>query len=153
MTSSIPIPTLTQPGQPPVTMVAMGEIEFTLQRILGELQRITTERATPWANPTFKNGWTNFGGTNPTARYRILNGTHVELGGVVKGGSAGWGVPIFTLPLGFRPSSQFTILVLSDTQGQGRLDVYPNGDVCLSVYLAGGSNAAVTLAGVLIPLA
>lgn len=52
--------------------------------------------------PAFLNSWTNYGSGYTTARFRRDPHGRVYLAGLVKGGSA---TSVFTLPVGYRPSS------------------------------------------------
>lgn len=61
----------------------------------------------PWhevgttGEPGFENSWVNFGSTNDTAAFAQQSDGWVRLKGSVKSGSVG--VPLFTLPEGYRP--------------------------------------------------
>jgi hypothetical protein len=59
---------------------------------------------TGWITPTFTNGWTNYSGAFNQAGYRRI-GNQVFLRGLVVG-TTGAANPMFTLPVGFRPTSQ-----------------------------------------------
>ena len=61
--------------------------------------------------PAFQNGWANYGGTYDTAGYMKDSLGFVHTKGLLKGGSSGLGVVLFTLPAGYRPEKdkEFTI--------------------------------------------
>jgi len=78
--------------------------------------------------------------TAPTYE-KDVNGI-VMIRGLVKSG-AGVGLPIFNLPVGFRPAGNEIFPVITDT-GIGRADVLPNSDV---TYVSGG-NLYFSLGGI-----
>ncbi len=95
-----------------------------------------------WVNATYQNSWTTLDGAiyHAARYYKDTLGT-VHLSGLVKDGTTG--VPIFTLPAGYRPLKQLIYMVISNG-AVGRLDILPTG----AVQLVSGSNAYVTLEGI-----
>lgn len=55
-----------------------------------------------WIAPVFQNGWSNFGGTYPTARYSKDENGDVRLAGLIKGGNVNQSA--FTVPPEYTPS-------------------------------------------------
>ncbi len=86
----------------------------------------------------FANGWIPFGGVY-SSPYYYLEGSMVHMGGLIKSGTVN--AVMFTLPVGYRPSGQEIISVVSAQVG-ARLDVKTNGDVLMPFN---GSNASVSL--------
>lgn len=96
----------TSPGSPgaPVTTVASGPTTPGLTALLtGEDWHYVGEAG----EPAFEAPWGNAAG-NPKLAFRIREAGVVDLHGVVTGGSSG--DPIFTLPVGYRPSNRTFIL-------------------------------------------
>jgi hypothetical protein len=67
-----------------------------------------------WTAPTLLNGWANSGGSHQTCQYRLL-GDKVELRGRINLGTIG--VPIFTLPVGYRPTATTTLATATVVSG------------------------------------
>lgn len=93
--------------------------------------------------PAFQNGWTNYGGSWETAGFMRRGGV-VYLRGLIKSGATA--VPIFTLPAGYRPSSDKHIATAGNA-AFALINVFATGVVYLNV----GSNAWLTLADVSFP--
>lgn len=101
-----------------------------------------------WTAPTLAGSWVNFGDGNAPAGYR-LNGDVVEMRGLIKSGSG----LIFTLPTGMRPTAGTARFVVPAGPGAAIVDARWDGPVSLVSYLASGTNAHVSLAGIRFPLA
>jgi len=86
-----------------------------------------------WKVPTLLNSWVNYGAPEPDAGYR-KEGDWVYLRGYVKNGSLS--VPIYTLPVGYRPPGDARVAVITST-GAGSLLVQNDGDVIL---VSGGTG-------------
>jgi hypothetical protein len=100
---------------------------------------VYTSGSKDWVAPTLTNGWSNSGGTNQTAAYRLNSRTgNVELAGLITGGTSG--ATAFTLPLGFRPAAGNAF----GTQGGGTVVVTAAG----LVIVTPGSGASIWLNGV-----
>jgi hypothetical protein len=89
--------------------------------------------------PAFQNGWVNFAFDWQGARFRKLTTNVIEVQGLVRSGTIN--VPIFTLPVGYRPGNSLIWATMANAVG-ARIDVYPTGVV---QWVSGGSNAFVSL--------
>jgi hypothetical protein len=90
-----------------------------------------------WTPVTFQNGWVNFD-TVRTVQYRKI-GDVVTLRGVCKSGTVGYGTPIFTLPVGFRPpTSRNEDWICQASNGPCAISVFDTGVV--SVLAVGSST-------------
>lgn len=92
---------------------------------------------TNWLDPSFQNGWVNFGSGNPNVGYLKDSLGFVHIQGVVKNGTNG--TTIFTLPVGFRPMNNLIIPCVSNG-AFAILQIFSNGSVT-----CGGSNVYVTM--------
>lgn len=100
---------------------------------------VYTSGGTAWTAPTLQNGWTNSGGVNQTAAYRLNSRTgNVEIVGLITGGASG--TAAFTLPAGFRPVAGNAFA----TQGGGTVVVTAAG----LVIVTPGGGASIWLNGV-----
>lgn len=91
--------------------------------------------------PGFKNSWVNFdGGWTRASFWR--DGNYVFVRGLVAGGTVGDGVPIFTLPTGYRPVAPglHQLWATYCQTGIARISVRSNGDVCADLAAAGGNG-------------
>lgn len=80
-----------------------------------------------WKNPTFQNGWVNYGqGYNFGQFYKDTNG-FVHLRGLITGGLYASNV-IFNLPVGFRPAARCLNVTIGG-EALARIDVLPDGNV------------------------
>jgi hypothetical protein len=98
----------------------------------------TNMAAEAWIAPTFSGTWANVGGGFNNAGYYKDPFGVVHLRGLVKSGT----IPstIFTLPVGYRPTAQYYLVVLS--QGAiGRLDIATSGTVSATT----GNNLSFSL--------
>jgi hypothetical protein len=87
---------------------------------------VPTLQDSGWIYPALANGfYNNVGGTYGTTRYRKI-GSVVYLEVAVTR-SVGDGLPMFTLPVGYRPSQQLVIATASMNLGAGQID--PDGTV------------------------
>lgn len=90
--------------------------------------------------PGFQNGWVNYGAGEPGAAFRKLPDGTVRIRGIIKNGSTGSLVLVFTLPVGYRPGGrhhQATVV----NGGFGYLRISAEGPV----ELTAGGNAWVEL--------
>lgn len=93
-----------------------------------------------WAPMLLQNNWTTFTTTSSSPSFTKTKVGMVVLKGIVKGGTATVGLPIATLPEGYRPSER--LIFENDAGGNpGRVDVESNGYISYNV----GSNASYTL--------
>jgi hypothetical protein len=97
-----------------------------------------------WTAPTFENNWVNYDINvfNPTGYYKDTSG-RVYLRGLIKAGTVGNNIAVFTLPAGYRPYKQ-CIFIVDATGAYGRVDIFENGKVIVLV----GNNTYVTLDGI-----
>lgn len=106
-----------------------------------ESKKAEKDNAT-WITPTLLNGWvayeTNIGGY-PTARFFKDPAGIVHFDGLIKDGVVSASLPVFKLPVGFRPKQAVTCVTVSNN-GSGevisRVRVNPNGEV---VFNNGGN--------------
>jgi hypothetical protein len=77
--------------------------------------------------PSFQNGWSNWGAGWPGAAFRKLPDGTVRIKGTVKNGSVGQ-FAVFTLPPGYRPGENFEAATVSNG-AFGYLGVLSNGQV------------------------
>lgn len=94
-----------------------------------------------WNSPTYTNSWIDYGGTfAPGAYYKDSFGV-VHLRGLIKNGSTG--LAAFTLPLGYRPSSEELFTSVTNL-GVGSINITTSGQVIPSSL----GNGYVTLSGI-----
>lgn len=89
--------------------------------------------------PAFQNSWVNYGGYNVAGFWRDSSGI-VHLRGLIKLGTVGFGTPVFTLPVGFRPG-QNILLGVHANGAEGRMDIDTSGNV----GIIAGSNGYVAI--------
>ena len=101
----------------------------------------------PWHNvgtagePAFNAGSSNYGAPFNTGGFRKDPFGRVHLKGLVNCSAVGG--TIFTLPVGYRPSSQMLLDAVANSV-QGRVDVTPGGAVLMAL---GAANGWITLDG------
>jgi len=85
-----------------------------------------------WTVPTLQNSWARFDNWYSPPGYLIDKYGVVHLRGLLKSGTVSATLPIFTLPAGFRPGFQ-QIFPASHNMppSTARIDVYPDGRVCM----------------------
>lgn len=81
-----------------------------------------------WQTVTFQNLWTNYGNGFATAQYFKDKQGIVHIKGLVTSGTIG--VPIFTLPVGYRPQETRMFTGWANG-GSARFDVYSDGRVVI----------------------
>lgn len=96
-----------------------------------------------WTTPTLTGGWVVYGSDTAPPAYRRESGT-VRLRGAVKSGTG----DIFTLPADLRPSAGNERFTVPAGAGAANVDVRWDGAVRVISYLASGTNAYVSLAGI-----
>ncbi len=87
-----------------------------------------------WITPTLLSGWKWYGSIYSTPQYTKSSDGIVMLKGLINAGTATAGTKIFTLPVGYRPSSRQLMGSVSVDLSY-RIDVETDG----SVYLQGGN--------------
>jgi len=92
-------------------------------------------RGDTWHAPTLQNKWVNYGATFNTAAYTLTDDGWVRLRGLVKSGT--FDLPIFTLPVGYRPPNQYLLPVATNPDTIGRVDIMPDGRVMATTGNAG----------------
>lgn len=105
-----------------------------IERLIDRVARLEKNAATSvqmaWLTPTFTNGWTQFNSaTNPVRYFRDSLGM-VHLKGYISGGAVG--SPAFTLPVGYRPDTQYNVLVRTGGGASTALQVEVNGQVTVN---------------------
>ena len=101
-----------------------------------------------WIAPALLNGWVTpgaIGSATQTVAYRKMADGTVNLRGVGGGGPVS--TVMFTLPIGYRPALDEWFLCLCNG-GAVQIAVKLTGDVYVNSYIAGGTNAVVSLAGI-----
>lgn len=89
---------------------------------------------TTYIAPTMGNGWVNYSVDEATgyahAGYMKDENGNVFIKGLIKSGTISTTLPIFTLPVGYRPSRKIIRAVVCPTaSGMGRLDIAADGGV------------------------
>lgn len=105
---------------------------------------------TAWIAPTLVNSWANYGGSWETVAYRRLNGV-VYLRGLARNpGARPTGDTIFTLPAGFRPSTdQHALVAYANAASFAVINIYADGRVTLNTATA--ANMYLSLRGQVFP--
>lgn len=116
-----------------------GNADPTLAPFKISLAGVVTSGAST-STPTLLNSWVHYGAPYATPSYHKTADGTVVLNGFVKSGSSG---VVFTLPVGYRPSSQLIFTVVSNGVF-GRVDVGTDGNVTGIVY----SNVSLSLDGI-----
>ena len=91
---------------------------------------------------TYQNSWVDFGGALQAVTYIKRDG-RVYLRGGAKNGTVGTGVPVFTLPVGFRPAASLVFAVSSNNLF-GIVQVAASGVVSVEL----GNNTSVFFDGI-----
>lgn len=95
--------------------------------------------------PAFLNAWVNYAiDTYSPAGFRKMPDGRVALKGLIKNGTVGANVPIFTLPVGYRPPRELLFAPDNNQSTTTDMRVRVNGDVCLNT----GVNTWLALDGV-----
>jgi hypothetical protein len=127
--------------------------------VLGVLPSIGTESDfehedfTPWheigdaGEPAFQNSWVNFGSGFETAGYWKQSDGWVRLKGVIKNGTTGSLVIVFSLPTGYRPPRSMYFTTQS-TDGTAAIRVDQAGEVRI---ITTPGNTYVSLCGITFP--
>lgn len=95
--------------------------------------------------PAFANSWVNFEASETTysqAKFRKNALGEVSILGIVKSGTVSATLPIFTLPVGYRPLKTLRFMCVANNT-VGSLPIFSDGRVCLEA----GSNAYLFLDG------
>lgn len=79
--------------------------------------------------PAFQNSWAVSGGV--TVQFRRDGAGNLHMRGLTTGGTSG--TVVFTLPTGYRPSANFTVLQTTNTSGFSQVDVATDGTVKVTI--------------------
>jgi hypothetical protein len=91
---------------------------------------------TGWCGFTFQNSWQNYlASTYSTGAYTKGADGVVQLKGLLNGGAIG--TVVTNLPVGYRPAHQ--LLIAIESGNFGAVDIYPNGNVMVSIGATGWS--------------
>lgn len=117
--------------------------EILLRRTNGDLDTWTNWRGSNpfkgWNNLTLNNGWSNVGGSDPTAQYSLYGNT-VYIKGMINNGSTTMGTVLGVLPAGYRPKSREVVSTISRDDAMvrpARFIVETNGEI---KYMDGGNQ-------------
>lgn len=111
----------------------INTIVISNNTIMNRLQKLEREmNDSGWLVPTLSSSWVNYGSNYSIARYRKKDGV-VYLEGMLNSGTYANNsgtTPIFTLPVGMRPSKRLLHSVkTSSATIPGRVDIFENGVV------------------------
>ncbi len=113
-------------------------------RVKGGFEVDGTPYDTDWhyvgdtGEPAFLNGWTNYGGSGGSAKFRKDAAGNVFISGLIKSGTVT--LTAFTLPDGYRPS-ELVIFAVQSNGSLGRMDIDSVGNV----LVVSGSNSYFSL--------
>lgn len=102
-----------------------------------EANTLTNIPYNTYTAPTLLNGWVNYGGDYSTAGYMKDENGNVFIRGLVRYGTISTTLPMFYLPVGYRPSRKIIRAIVTSPNVMGRLDIAPDGAVIPNA----GSNA------------
>ena len=112
--------------------------------IVGAVTIDSTIITEPFIAPTMTN-FTNFGAGYATAAYYKDKMGVVHLRGLVNRAASHNGIVVFTLPVGYRPSTSGKLLFTTQaSSGLSRIDILANGDVVVTA----GSTGWISLDGI-----
>ena len=110
-----------------------GVVTVNYEQSLSDAQAVTSLDGASFATSgssftklTLQNGWTNYGAGYAGAAVRSISGI-VHLRGLIQ--TSGTNPVAFYLPAGFRPTHTVYVPVALCGANNGRLDIYPNGEV------------------------
>lgn len=97
------------------------------------LQSMWWPTAGGWSSATLQNGWVRYSTDFAPAQYRKGADSIVSLSGLVKNGNTANGIPILTLPSGYRPKQNVICDAVTanpaEASGYARIDVTASGQV------------------------
>lgn len=99
----------------------------------------------PWTWVTYQNGYASVAGYQPAAYRKI--GDRVELRGIANGAYTAT-VVMFTLPVGFRPTTREVFSYTQDAASYGRFDVRADGTVTREAQANAITGGYVSFSGV-----
>ncbi|MCY8609876.1 phage baseplate upper protein [Bacillus haynesii] len=105
------------------------------QRFITDADAVVT-----WQSPTLLNGWKQYGTQKVQFSKNALG--EVELIGSVTGGTIGFDVPAFTLPVGYRPLQMTHFIGVASSLGTGSTPQYHRTQIATdgTVYIQSCSN-------------
>ncbi|MEC1866726.1 phage baseplate upper protein [Bacillus paralicheniformis] len=100
----------------------------------------SADAAVTWQSPTLLNGWKQYGTHKVQFSKNALG--EVELIGSITGGTVGFDVPAFTLPIGYRPLQTTHFLGVASSIGTGSTPQYHRTQIATdgTVYIQSCSN-------------
>lgn len=104
-----------------------------------------------WKNLGLQNGWVANGNNWPAAQWRFEDSGAVRLRGLIKSGSVGTTVPFTTFNADLAPegtSGAGEMFITAAAGGGARVDAYNDGKICIVAFVGNGTNAYVSLAGI-----
>lgn len=116
-----------EPGAPPITR--LGPLVVESWHFVGSA-----------GEPAFQNGWSNFGESYMTARFKRLPDGLVVMAGLIKSGVTSVGTVFWTFPASYRPSAVIQFSANAVTVHQ-RVEVNAAGQF----YVAGNALPAAEL--------
>jgi hypothetical protein len=137
---------ITAPNAGDVTYRADASFGLFYERYTGSAWIPMNDGDTGWITPTLGNSWVSFdaGAVFDIPQYRLRGGV-VWLKGAMKSGTIS--AAAFTLPAGYRPLKKIQFAAVSNAF-TAQFSVFANGDIQVTGYATGGSNAFVSLNGV-----
>ncbi|PAE51990.1 phage tail protein [Bacillus licheniformis] len=105
------------------------------QRFITDVDAVVT-----WQSPTLLNGWKQYGTQKVQFSKNALG--EVELIGSITGGTIGFDVPAFTLPVGYRPLQMTHFIGVASSLGTGSTPQYHRTQIATdgTVYIQSCSN-------------
>jgi Tfp pilus assembly protein PilV len=89
-----------------------------------------------WTNLSLMSSWIPYGGFS-SPQYIKGSDNIVRLKGLIKGGSAAYGVQVALMPTGYRPKERTLTTALCNPQVYCRIDVLPTGEVLMYLSNSG----------------
>ncbi len=109
------------------------DFELTVKSGSGDYLYGTSNRTIPrWQNCALQNNWEEYSSTYATSGFTRTTAGVIGLRGLIKNGTINDGLPVCTLPVGFRPSQNLIFQVggyNGGASGSARVDIYQNGEV------------------------
>lgn len=119
MTSVLKVDTIqNSTGTDAISVDSNGDLTFSGSNTI-------TPTDSGWHDVTFESGYGNYGGSFQNVRYRKI-GNIVYVKGLMTPATLG---TAFVLPEGYRPAEERELFDAINSNAQGRIDVYSNGNV------------------------
>lgn len=128
------------PSKPTSGAAAREQIQGIIDQVVNQSNSELAGKANisqpAWIAPTLLNSWVNFATTyNYATGYFVDNFGFVHIEGRLSGGTSG--TVAFTLPVGYRPTKDFLVVIATNTNAFGTAFIKATGDVVL--YFASGT--------------